>query len=139
MAESISHSESVRIGIEYIKTIIPTDLHCLIQSDLPETRNKPERTVDNFTPDIRFETHSIKIIGEAKTDCDSMRPHSIDQYESYLNECKYFDGTSYLVVITSYFSFYSVVNFLRRKKKELEISTHIHVINTIFPDKPRIL
>ena len=71
MAESIVHSDSVRIGVDYIKTLIPSDLHCLIQSDLPEIKLKPERTVENFVPDIRLDTDSLKIIGEAKTDNDT--------------------------------------------------------------------
>lgn len=139
MAESIVHSDSVRIGVDYIKTLIPSDLHCLIQSDLPEIKLKPERTVENFVPDIRLDTDSLKIIGEAKTDNDTMRQHSIDQYESYLNECLHFTGTSHLIIVTSFYAFPGVVNFFRRKKKESGASTAIHVINTAFPDAPKIL
>ncbi len=139
MAESRAHSESVRIGIDYIKTIVPIDLHCLIQSDLPDTKIKPERTVDNFVPDIRLETEHIKIIGEAKTDEDVMRNHSCQQYDSYLKECLYFPGSSHIIIITSFFAVPSIVNYIRRKKKELALNTKIHIINKTFPNAPKIL
>lgn len=139
MAESIAHIESVRIGIDYIKKLIPLDLHCLIQSDLPENKFKPERTIDNFVPDIRFDASAIKIIGEAKTYEDCMRKHSLDQYDSYLNECHLFSGTSHLVVVISMFAFPGVVNYFKRKKKELGSSTNIHIIDSTFPGHMRIL
>lgn len=139
MAESKTHSESVRIGIDYIKSIAPMDIHCLIQSDLPETRIKPERTIDNFVPDIRLETDQLKIIGEAKTDEDTMRNHSLQQYDSYLKECQCFPGSSHLVIVTSFYAVPSITNYIRRKKKELSPNTKIHIINSTFKNMPKIL
>jgi len=139
MSESKTHSESVQIGIDYIKTIVPSDLHCLIQSDLPKTRIKPKKTIDNFVPDIRLETEQIKIIGEAKTDEDTMRNHSLQQYDSYLKECLYFPGSSHIIIITSFFAVPGIVNYIKRKKKELALNTKIHIINSTFPNTPKII
>lgn len=139
MAESKAHIESILIGIDYIKSFIPIDLHCLIQSDLPESKVKPDRTIENFIPDIRLDTNTIKIIGEAKTDEDTMRKHSLEQYDSYLNECNHFNGISHIVIVTTFYAAPSITNYLTRKKQELKSNTTIHIINTTFPNLPKIL
>lgn len=138
MAESDDHREYVDIALKYIKSIIPENNVSMVQVDNGCWGSKPERTVDNYVPDIYFVYNRLKIIGEAKTINDCMKPHSISQYESYINDCIHFDGESHIIVVTSIYSVPCICNFFKNKKNKHGLQTFFHILGNI-KDYPPII
>jgi hypothetical protein len=53
MSESRDHVELVAIAVEYIKTMIATDLHAIIQYDSADS-SRPTRVIGDYIPDVYF-------------------------------------------------------------------------------------
>lgn len=101
MAESSAHISYVEQIRSYINKEFTSEISAFVLYDTPDSKEKPP-TVGQFRPDVYFRTNNVLIIGEAKTDSDFDRPHSIWQYTAYLNECKQFPGESYLILSGSW-------------------------------------
>lgn len=92
--ESLKHHNLVKKMYEYIvngENIVVS----LIESDIFEVDGKVTRMPEGFIPDLYYKYNGLLIIGEAKTDKDFEREHSLQQYISYLkylkkysNECR---------------------------------------------------
>lgn len=57
----------------------------LIQVDIFEIEGAVTKMPEGFVPDLYYKYNNLVIIGEAKTDKDLDREHSILQYKSYIN------------------------------------------------------
>lgn len=130
MGESAKHLELVKRIITYIEKL-PHIEPALIQSDLPESIEKPASTMEGFRPDIYYIYSDYMIIGEAKTSCDFQRKHSIEQYEAYYKKCSTFSGKSTFVLAIPWTESISAKNLLRRIKRSNNYEIETWVINDI--------
>lgn len=130
MSESRNHIELVAVAVEYIKTIVAPELHAIIQYDSADS-SRPTKVIGNFIPDVYYWHADHLIIGEAKTINDFDRPHSRDQYDAYIKECKNFFGRSTLVVSVPWQMVASAKNYFRRLKKEHATDVQIIIINEL--------
>lgn len=67
----------------------------LIQSDVFEISGNVTRMPEGFVPDLYYKYENRIIIGEAKTDYDLDREHSILQFESYVKYMKKYVNSGY--------------------------------------------
>lgn len=98
MAESQIHIDLVRLMFRYVQIEFNTDVgHILI--DLPDSKNgtRPPK-IQEFRPDLYAKTKSLLIIGEAKTESDWDRRHSLEQYQTYIDECMANECLSILLI-----------------------------------------
>lgn len=131
MAESAIHMGYVSLIKEYVESILPEIEHFHILVDSPTSMEKPPHVINNYVPDLYYNHGEQLIIGEAKTDEDFDRPHSLDQYLSYLQECSRFPGDSVLILSGSWRISASISNLLRIMKKKADISVKVIVLNEL--------
>ena len=131
MPESRCHMDLVKIIIDYVNSIICDDERCFVAVDTPDSADKPDRLMDNYSPDLLLKTSEKLIIGEAKTDTDAEKQHSKLQYKSYINECKAFNGMSLLVVCVELYEYNFIKNLLRNLKSDAEYTGKIVVLNSV--------
>ena len=67
----------------------------LIQSDIFEVSGNVTRMPEGFVPDLYYKYDNKIILGEAKTDSDLDREHSILQFKSYINYLKRYSNLDY--------------------------------------------
>lgn len=108
--------------------MLPECSRSFIEADSPDSIKRPDRTIDNFVPDVLFDSGDQLIIGEAKTPEDVDRSHSLSQYKSYLSACMSHIGYSCLVICVSWDTFVSTKNIFRKLKKDMGISTLVIVL-----------
>jgi hypothetical protein len=85
MAESLAHSDFVIAIVKWIEINCHKNDYAFIKYDHPKNvSNDRPPNICGFVPDVYVDFERI-IIGEAKTLNDFERPHSIEQYLSYLN------------------------------------------------------
>lgn len=130
MGESIKHLELIKLIIINIEKI-PNIEASLIQSDLPNTIEKPDSTLDGFRPDVYYNYSNFMIIGEAKTSYDFQRKHSIEQYQAYYSKCNAFNGRSIFVLAIPWTETISAKNLLRRIKRNNNYKIETWIINDI--------
>jgi hypothetical protein len=130
MPESSVHMSYVEMIFNYSKKIVPINNHSFILIDSPYSIKVPTAVVNGFRPDISYRIDDLMIIGEAKSDDDVERRHSLEQYNSYLKETELFDGISYVVFCVSWSMYSTIKNHLRViKKKGQYKKAHIIVLN----------
>ena len=81
--ESLKHHNLVKKMNEYIVNYENAEIS-LVESDIFEVNGKVTRMPEGFVPDLYYKYNGLLIIGEAKTDSDFEREHSLQQYISYL-------------------------------------------------------
>ena len=118
MPESSTHMSFVNFIYEYMKQIIPCNNSSLILIDSQVCSDSPIPVINGFRPDLIYRIDNQLIIGDAKTDDDVERRHSIDQYYSYLKEAEAFDGDSIVVFCVSWKMFSTLKNNLRVIKRQ---------------------
>ncbi len=128
MSESRSHVELVAVAVKYIKTIVAPDFHSIIQCDSADSP-RPTKVIGNYIPDVYFWHADQLIIGEAKTINDFDRPHSRNQYDAYIAECKRFFGRAALVISVPWQVVATAKNYFRRLKKNFGADVPIIIIN----------
>ena len=120
MPESDKHIMLVKILHESILSFIPLNQSSILQIDSPST-SKPSSVFNGFVPDAYFDFDNITIIGEAKTDSDFQRKHSLAQYEAYMdtldNEHSY-GKEVYLYIAVSWQICNHAYNFFKSLKKK---------------------
>lgn len=131
MAESSAHIFLVNRLLQQAKTLVSKDAFSLIYVDTPESREKPPRTMQNFTPDLFLKYNGLMVIGEAKTLNDVTREHSASQYESYLEEIKNFDGTSILIFAVPWQTKATIKNTISIMKNKINKSFDCYIITEI--------
>lgn len=129
MAESAEHMAYVTGIQEYVKTILPECEHLHVFVDSPYEKETPPHVINNFRPDVYYCHNDFLIIGEAKTDDDFNRPHSIEQYLSYLNECHSFRGTSLLILSGSWRISPSFANLMRNMQNRNSLRVRVVILN----------
>ena len=130
MSESREHVELVLVAVEYVKKILPSELHAIIQYDSADS-HRPTKVIGNYIPDVYFWQAGKLIIGEAKTINDFGRPHSKDQYHAYIKECKSFHGKALLIISVPWQIVATAKNYFRRLKKEFNTDIPIIIINEL--------
>lgn len=135
MAESEDHMTYVTLIKEYAKKILPECEHMHMLTDSPYEKETPPHVLNNFRPDFYYCHNDQLIIGEAKTDDDYNRQHSLDQYLSYLLECQKFKGLSTLILSGSWRISASYANLVRNIQKQHELDVHVVIINEMGPYK----
>ena len=131
MPESLEHMNLVK-RLEYVAhDIVPEPHHIFICSDTPDSNVKPERTSDNYAPDLMFKNANIMIIGEAKTGSDVDRQHSINQYESYMKDLNNFPGRKCIIFAVPWYSKNTIKNISKRLRAKFCPELDIFVITEI--------
>lgn len=130
MGESRNHINLVSVAYRCALSLVPNELRSLVQADTADTP-KPSRIIRNYIPDVFFWNGDFMIIGEAKTFDDFERPHSLSQYEAYLEECHIFSGTSVFIISVPWQLVFSAKNYFRRKKQKDDHSFRIIVVNEL--------
>lgn len=101
MAESIQHKELVKkMNIWVMQNLINgTDSYVFLDSSDENKNNGTQRVVNGLQPDLYAIDirKRIIVIGEAKTEKDIDREHSINQYQSFCKTIQIFDGPGHLV------------------------------------------
>ena len=131
--ESQAHIDLVNRVLEYSKLIIPQDNYNLIQVD-SDGANSNFRTNNNFVPDVFYKFDDLLVIGEAKTYDDFERKHSKEQYDDYIDECRYYSGTSKLVIGVPWQLVMTAKNYFKRIKKRENLDFEIIIVNEIGKD-----
>ncbi len=85
--ESIVHHNLVKKKIyEYVSSqSVIKKKKSVIESDIFEVEGNVTRMQEGYVPDLYYKYNDLIIIGEAKTENDLERVHSINQFESYIN------------------------------------------------------
>ncbi|AEV30221.1 hypothetical protein SpiGrapes_2458 [Sphaerochaeta pleomorpha str. Grapes] len=131
MAESSEHMKYVDILFSFVETLIPKEMGSLILVDKPSCREKPPRTSGNFTPDIIYKNQEVLIIGEAKTEDDVERRHSLSQYENYYLDAINFEGKSIVILSVPWFMKNTIKNVMRRIKQRYIRKIPVFVITEL--------
>ncbi|MBR2396981.1 MAG: hypothetical protein IKB00_10315 [Bacteroidaceae bacterium] len=131
MAESAEHMKYVSLIKEYAKSLLPSQEHIHMIADTPFERETPPHVENNYRPDFYYCHNFQLIIGEAKTDDDFNRQHSLDQYLSYLQECQRFLGDSTLILSGSWRISASFANLIRNLQRQNDIKVHVVIINEL--------
>ena len=118
MAESSQHILLVENIVLYITKNINNIVSSLILIDSPDSTYKPKAVINGYIPDLYYNFKNFLIIGEAKTDNDVERVHSLNQYESYFIEAINFDGDSIIVFSVTWKMFGTIKNIVRLIKKK---------------------
>ena len=90
--ESKKHHNLVRIMYDYVIKSEKVE-KSLVQSDIFEIVGNVTRMPEGYVPDLYYKYNNRIIIGEAKTDSDLDREHSILQFKSYINHLKNYINT----------------------------------------------
>lgn len=130
MGESAKHLELVKLIVNYIEKLPYIEV-ALIKSDLPESIEKPNKTMEGFRPDIYYNYSDYMIIGEAKTSYDFERKHSIDQYEAYYKKCSMFVGNAKFILAIPWTESISAKNLLRKIQRKNNYAIETWIINDI--------
>ena len=130
MSESRGHIELVAVAVKYIKTMVAPDLCTLIQYDSADS-SRPTKVIKNFIPDVYFWHSNQLIIGEAKTLDDFDRPHSREQYNAYIEECKRFCGQATLIISVPWQLVATAKNYFRRLKVNYCTNIPIIIVNEL--------
>ena len=128
MSESFEHQELVRMIVDHVRTIIPSDYCDLVRADLPDYE-KPSLAYDSYIPDVSYSYDGLLIIGEAKTLNDFNRDHSRSQYEAYVRECKKYPGHSIIVIAIPWQLFITAKNHFVLLKKKYSADVSVIVIS----------
>ena len=119
MPESSQHLKLVKILIDEITKIIPSDCFRLLQTDTPDSLNYPPKTSEGYRPDAYYQFEDLLVIGDAKSRNDVEARHSRAQYESYLKECAGFHGQAFMILVVPLLEQASANNILRNLKKKI--------------------
>lgn len=131
MPESDKHILLVNLLRESIMSIIPSDQSSVLEIDSSST-DKPYAVINGFIPDAFFDFDNITIIGEAKTDADFQRKHSLAQYDAYMDtlDHEYENGKKvYLFVAVSWQICNHAYNFFKSLKKKKGSNCRIIIIS----------
>lgn len=129
MAESAAHMEYVKIIQGYVRSMLPECEYLHVFVDSPYEKETPPHVINNFRPDLYYCHNDHLILGEAKTDDDFDRPHSIEQYLSYLHECHSFQGDSLLILSGSWRISASFANLLRNMQAQNYLHARVVILN----------
>ena len=127
MSESSVHISFVEKIYEEAKKNIPFGMHVLIDVDHPNSSCSTPKLLNGYKPDLYYCYDNLLIIGEAKTDFDVERPHSMNQYNSYYDEAYEFSGQSVLIFCVSWKMFATLKNIMRRIRRN-KVSSKIRII-----------
>jgi hypothetical protein len=92
--ESKKHHSLVKIIYDYVIENEEVE-ESLVQSDIFEIKGNVTRMPEGFVPDLYYKYDNKIILGEAKTDSDLDREHSILQFKSYINYLKRYSNLDY--------------------------------------------
>ena len=132
--ESQCHMDLVDLIVEYVKKRVSSEEYSFIQID-SSGRSGTMRVSDNYVPDVVYRTSNKLIIGEAKTYEDFERKHSKDQFDSYLKECNYFEGSAELIVAIPWQLHITAQNYFRRLKKKNGMEVEVIVLDDMGSEK----
>jgi len=119
--ESEAHKQFVRNAVEYIKRTFGVEENQM-SIDLGEPGKTPPTVIDGFRADIYVHTPKYIIIGEAKTDNDIVKKHTVAQLAAYIKEVKTFNQERHIVMSSSWSSYATMRNFIRNFRKPYDLS-----------------
>jgi len=121
----------VEIAYAFLKGLLPVTEHIHIRIDTPSSSFLPPSVIDGYRPDLYYNHNGLLIIGEAKTDPDFDKRHSIEQYNSYYSECKLHGENSVIVVSCSLIISPGFANLMRYIKLLKGYKAKVIVVNQL--------
>jgi len=133
MPESETHMNYVKQAERFAKTILPEEYQPYLLVDTPSSSELPPKLLNEaFKPDLYLHHNDWHLIGEAKTDSDCMRKHSIQQYETYFKELDSFGKSNSLLILSCSISVSSSMsNLLQRMKRQHSYHCSVYIINEL--------
>lgn len=119
--ESEAHKQFVRNAVGYIQRTFGVE-EIQMAVDSGESGKIPPIVIDGFRADIYVHTPKYIIIGEAKTDNDINKKHTIAQLEAYIKEVKTYNKERHIVMSSSWSCYATMRNFLRNFRKLHDMS-----------------
>lgn len=126
--ESQTHINLVSIATEYIKSIVPKEVHSLIYIDTSGNNNSM-RVIGNYKPDVYYNYGGKLVIGEAKTLNDFEKLHSKEQFVAYMNEFLLFQGECILVVSVPWQLVKTAKNYFVRLRRQMGVNVKVIILN----------
>ena len=96
--ESIVHHKLVKVIYEYVSNQLNIN-NSVIECDIFEIDGNVTRMQEGYVPDLYYKYNDLIIVGEAKTEQDLERIHSIKQLESYVNHLNNYINMGYQAVL----------------------------------------
>lgn len=95
--ESNKHHSLVKKMYDYVINELDVE-KLLVETDIFEVIGNVPRMLEGFVPDLYYNYNGNIIIGEAKTEPDIEREHSLQQYQSYSKYLKRYSEEGYRCV-----------------------------------------
>lgn len=131
MGESSDHMKYVDILYTYATAHIPEETAALIMVDLPSSKEKPSRTSGGYIPDLSYQDDKLFVIGEAKTENDIERKHSLAQFENYYFDATLFCGKAILILSVPWLSKCRAKNIMRRIKQRYTVKIPVFIVTEL--------
>jgi len=126
--ESIEHSSLIKQGEAYIRYVY-SNIRSLSTDSLSPLGTGLILSLLQYQPDIVAELIDGRtIIGEAKTDFDILRSHSLEQYESFISFLSQQSPKGILLLFCSWKVSTSVQDWLRnffRRRSDIDITCEV--------------
>ena len=128
--ESLTHMNFVRRIAEYIPTIPNDFTHNLLCVELPGEYSRCPQIIGGSIPDVFYNDSNYVILGEAKTDNDIDKDHTLRQLDDYINEVRTYDANRIIVLCTSIMGFSRMKNIVLTKKTREQLNDiEFHVLD----------
>jgi|TARA_B100000959_G_C14969109_1_gene618964 hypothetical protein len=133
VSESSAHIYLVDVMSKYIANkYFESDMGRLLIDSPQNSKNAKPFKVNGYKPDIYAKKEdTMVILGEAKTDYDLDRKHSIEQFNAFLKYCSGFDDSIFVLAVPWYLSIHGK-KILQNIQEDREFSSvRIEVIDKI--------
>ncbi len=128
--ESLTHMSFVKKIADYVVTIPIDFTRNLLCAELPGEYNRCPQIIGRSIPDVYYNDSNCVILGEAKTDNDIDRDHTLIQLNDYINEVRTYDAERNIVLCTSIIGFSRMKNIIVTKKMQEDLNDiRFHVID----------
>ena len=130
--ESLTHMSFVKKIADYVVTIPNDFTRNLLCVELPGEYNRCPQIIGRSIPDVYYNDPNCVIVGEAKTDNDIDRDHTLIQLNDYINEVRTYDAERNIVLCTSIIGFSRMKNIIVTKKMQEDLNDiRFHVIDCL--------
>lgn len=128
--ESLTHMNFVKRIAEYIPSIPNDFTHNLLCVELPGEYSRCPQIIGGSIPDVFYNDSDYVILGEAKTDNDIDKDHTLRQLDDYINEVRTYDANRIIVLCTSILGFSRMKNIVITKKNREQLNDiQFHVLD----------
>lgn len=128
MSESQKHFELVNQMREWVIKSFSVE-KSLLKTDV--IGDGTQKLPTGYKPDLFYNFNDLTIIGEAKTSFDIERPHSVEQYKSYMKYCSLRGKSSIFIVNVPWTDTFSIKKILKSIKNKNNYVFRIIILNDL--------